>query len=168
MPFHQIVPSSSTVLIGIRVSPNQQLHQLNLRHLCEIIVIIVKNKRTEKIHTVIHSFLTFRHFFPYIILMDHEYLKQIMCKVEMNYDKAKSHKEFEDYSTKTASNMYLRVKTEKRIRKMLVPAPAAAPRSGARGRLEAATTHHFSGAARAAAALYQQPQLQFRTLEFEL
>ena len=72
----------------------------------------------------------------------------------MNYDKAKSHKEFEDYSTKTASNMYLRVKTEKRIRKMLVPAPAAAPRSGARGRLEAATTHHFSGVARAAAALY--------------
>ena len=73
----------------------------------------------------------------------------------MNYDKAKSHKEFEDYSTKTAkaSNMYLRVKTEKRIRrKMLVPAPAAAPCSGARGRLEAATTHHFSGAARAAAA----------------
>ena len=54
-----------------------------------------------------------------------------------------------------ASNMYLRVKTEKRIRrKMLVPAPAAAPCSGARGRLEAATTHHFSGAARAAAALY--------------
>ena len=76
-----------------------------------------------------------------------------MYKVEMNYDKAKSHKEFEDYSTKTASNMYLRVKTEKRIRrKMLVPAPAAAPRSGARGHLEAATTHHFSGAARAAAA----------------
>ena len=73
-----------------------------------------------------------------------------MYKVEMNYDKAKSHKEFEDYSTKTASNMYLRVKTEKRIRrKMLVPAPAAAPCSGARGHLEAATTHHFSGAARA-------------------
>ena len=45
--------------------------------------------------------------------------------------------------------MYLRVKTEKRIRrKMLVPAPAAAPCSGARGLLEAATTHHFSGAAR--------------------
>ena len=47
-------------------------------------------------------------------------------KVEMNYDKAKSHKEFEDYSTKTAkaSNMYLTSQDGKKNKKKNVSSGA--------------------------------------------
>ena len=60
----------------------------------------MKNKSTERRYR--DSSLTYEHFFPIHSLNGPRLSKVDYVKVEMNYDKAKSHKEFEDYSTKTA------------------------------------------------------------------
>ena len=61
----------------------------------------MKNKSTERRYR--DSSLNHEHFFPIHSLNGPRLSKVDYVKVEMNYDKAKkSHKEFEDYSTKTA------------------------------------------------------------------
>ena len=76
--------------------------------------------------TEIHSSLNHEHFFPIHSLNGPRLSKVDYVKVEMNYDKAKSHKEFEDYSTKTAkaSNMYLTSQDGKKNKKKNVSSGA--------------------------------------------